>query len=102
MHFNFMPDAYYRGLLIDKARGNILKVDRHKLVDRAYHGCHRELTAEQRRDTYSFRPSKSTFSKLDKYISIDTMFLLIGESVIYFSAAIRPNLCLCWDFLLLF
>lgn len=41
-----------RGLTIDKKRGNILKIDRHKYVKVAYHGF-RELSREERRAVYS-------------------------------------------------
>lgn len=37
---NFQYDGTYfcRGLVIDKARGNVLKMDRHKYVRQVYHG----------------------------------------------------------------
>ena len=41
-----------RGLTIDKQRGNILKIDRHKYVKVAYHGF-RELSRQERRAVYS-------------------------------------------------
>ena len=41
-----------RGLVIDKKRGNMLKIDRHKYVKLAYHGFKR-MSREQRRDIYS-------------------------------------------------
>ena len=41
-----------RGLTIDKQRGNILKIDRHKYVKVAYHGF-RELSRAERRAIYS-------------------------------------------------
>jgi len=41
-----------RGLTIDKQRGNILKIDRHKYVKIAYHGF-RELSRAERRAIYS-------------------------------------------------
>lgn len=41
-----------RGLTIDKKRGNILKIDRHKYVKLAYHGF-APLTQEQRLGTYN-------------------------------------------------
>lgn len=40
-----------RGLTIDKARGNIIKLDRHKYVKLAFHGF-RELSREERLATY--------------------------------------------------
>lgn len=41
-----------RGLTIDKKRGNILKIDRHKYVKIAYHGF-QELSRDERRALYS-------------------------------------------------
>lgn len=41
-----------RGLTIDKKRGNILKIDRHKYVKLAHHGFE-PLTHEQRLSTYN-------------------------------------------------
>ena len=41
-----------RGLVIDKKRGNMLKIDRHKYVKLAYHGFKR-MSRDQRRDIYS-------------------------------------------------
>ena len=41
-----------RGLTIDKQRGNVLKIDRHKYVKIAYHGF-RQLSREQRLSTYA-------------------------------------------------
>lgn len=42
-----------RGLTIDKVRGNVLKIDRHKYVKIAYHGF-REMDAQQRDSTYGY------------------------------------------------
>lgn len=41
-----------RGLVIDKKRGNILKVDRHKYVKIAYHGFS-QLPRQERLNTYA-------------------------------------------------
>ena len=41
-----------RGLIIDKKRGNMLKVDRHKYVKLAFHGF-TPLSREQRLATYA-------------------------------------------------
>ena len=50
-----------RGLTIDKQRGNMLKIDRHKYVKVAYHGF-RELTRAERRAVYSDTNVSSCFS----------------------------------------
>jgi hypothetical protein len=41
-----------RGLVIDKRRGNMLKIDRHKYVKMAHHGF-KELSRESRMETYN-------------------------------------------------
>ena len=45
----FQYDCHYmvRGLAVDKARGNVIKMDRHKYVKLAFHGF-RELSREER------------------------------------------------------
>lgn len=50
--FKFDWRYMVRGLTIDKQRGNILKIDRHKYVKLAYHGFE-PLTPAQRRKTYN-------------------------------------------------
>ena len=54
MLYDFDFDWRYmvRGLTIDKRRGNVLKLDRHKYVKLAYHGF-QPLTREQRLATYA-------------------------------------------------
>lgn len=65
--------AFRRGLIIDKSRGNILKVDRHRYVRRCMHGL-RDLTSEERKKTYLQTVQSFTESN---YVAIDTLFLLI-------------------------
>ena len=48
-----------RGLTIDKQRGNMLKIDRHKYVKIAYHGF-RQLSREQRLSTYANSDVRAT------------------------------------------
>ena len=50
--FTFDWRYMMRGLIIDKKRGNMLKVDRHKYVKIAYHGF-RKLSREERLATYA-------------------------------------------------
>jgi HAD superfamily 5'-nucleotidase-like hydrolase len=68
--FAFDPDFAQRGLLVDKANGNILKVDAHKYVKVAFHG-HRELSKEERRQTYNNESYKA-----QNFVSVDTFFAL--------------------------
>ncbi|KAK9813561.1 hypothetical protein WJX73_007197 [Symbiochloris irregularis] len=63
-----------RGLVIDKVRGNILKVDRHKYVKLAIHGF-RVLSRQERLDTYAHSQATFEFDEPD-YALIDTLFSL--------------------------
>lgn len=63
-----------RGLTIDKKRGNVLKIDRHKYVKIAYHGF-RELSREQRLGTYNEGGQRLSFEEPD-FALIDTLFSL--------------------------
>jgi HAD superfamily 5'-nucleotidase-like hydrolase len=63
-----------RGLVIDKRRGNMLKVDRHKYVKLAFHGFE-PLTREQRMQTYNNADKREEFDEPD-FALIDTLFSL--------------------------
>jgi HAD superfamily 5'-nucleotidase-like hydrolase len=61
-----------RGLFVDKAHGNLLKIDRYGYVGRAYHG-REELTDEQRHKLYR---NERIRLKNPEYAWIDTLFAL--------------------------
>ncbi|GAV85950.1 5_nucleotid domain-containing protein [Cephalotus follicularis] len=63
-----------RGLVLDKKRGNILKMDRHKYVKVAYHGF-REMSKENKVGTYGSTLIRDSFDEPD-YALIDTLFSL--------------------------
>ncbi|XP_022852959.1 5'-nucleotidase domain-containing protein 4-like isoform X1 [Olea europaea var. sylvestris] len=63
-----------RGLVLDKKRGNILKMDRHKYVKVAYHGF-REMSKEDKVATYRSTLTRDSFDEPD-YALIDTLFSL--------------------------
>lgn len=63
-----------RGLIIDKRRGNVLKVDKHKYVKIAYHGFH-QMRREDRLDTYNNAYMRFSFDEPD-FAMIDTLFSL--------------------------
>lgn len=67
------PDQFRRGLIIDKSKGNILKVDRHKYVRKVFHGLE-EMNSKKRKETYSENVYTYTESN---YVNIDTLFLVI-------------------------
>ena len=66
----FNPNFLIRGLLVDRERGNLLKVDGHKYVKTAYHG-HQKLSKSQRRNLYN----RDSFVA-EKLLSVDTLFAL--------------------------
>ncbi|XP_024394455.1 uncharacterized protein [Physcomitrium patens] len=63
-----------RGLVLDKRRGCILKMDRHKYVKVAYHGF-RELSRDDRQAMYGNTLSRESYDEPD-YALIDTLFSL--------------------------
>jgi 5'-nucleotidase len=69
---SYDPHYVIRGLVIDKERGNILKLDRHKSVRRADHGT-RPMDMKEIREFYltgKIKPSDGN------YTSVDTLFSL--------------------------
>ncbi len=70
LQLQFKPNFLIRGLLVDRERGNILKVDAHKYVKSAYHG-HTPLSKSERHKLYNNQSFKA-----DKFLSVDTFFAL--------------------------
>eukprot|EP00291_Cryptomonas_curvata_P019243 CAMPEP_0172161178 /NCGR_PEP_ID=MMETSP1050-20130122/5978_1 /TAXON_ID=233186 /ORGANISM="Cryptomonas curvata, Strain CCAP979/52" /LENGTH=507 /DNA_ID=CAMNT_0012831041 /DNA_START=364 /DNA_END=1887 /DNA_ORIENTATION=- len=70
---DYDPNFFQRGLIIDKQRGNIIKMDRHMYVKIAHHGM-RALDTEERRAIYGTLNQKSFSSEV--YANIDTLFSL--------------------------
>lgn len=70
LSLKFDPSFLIRGLLVDRERGNVLKVDGHKYVKIAYHG-HRKLTKAERYTHYN----RDSF-KAESFLSVDTLFAL--------------------------
>ena len=66
----FKPHFLIRGLLVDRERGNLLKVDGHKYVKIAFHG-RRKLDKEERHKLYN-----SESFKAQEFVSVDTFFAL--------------------------
>jgi len=66
---------FVRGLVIDKPRGNIIKMDRHKYVKIAYHGS-RQLTEKERKAVYD--PTVTSWDSFTEpnYAVVDTLFSL--------------------------
>jgi len=86
-HYGYSPDIsqvlydhqfVMRGLVVDKANGNLIKMDRYGHVGRAYHGRH-PLSAERWRRLY--RELRINL-KSPEYAWIDTLFAL-PEACLY-------------------
>ncbi|KAK7310908.1 hypothetical protein RJT34_08697 [Clitoria ternatea] len=74
LNWSFDWKYMVRGLVLDKKRGNILKMDRHKYVKVAYHGF-RELSKEDKVGTYGNTLVRDSFDEPD-YALVDTLFSL--------------------------
>ncbi|KAG9147084.1 hypothetical protein Leryth_005320 [Lithospermum erythrorhizon] len=74
LDWSFDPTYIVRGLVLDKKRGNILKMDRHKYVKVAYHGF-KEMSKKERDATYERMLHPDAFHR-PEYVLIDTLFLL--------------------------
>jgi 5'-nucleotidase len=72
----YLPQAYQRGLMIDKRRGNLIKMDRHKYVKVAFHGT-TELQSTERKAIYSQSYEQQPQFNPPDYASVDTEFLLV-------------------------
>lgn len=66
------PRFAIRGLMVDKKLGNVMKMDRHGYVGRAYHG-RRRLTSEERRAVYRFQ---RLGQERERFAEVDTLFEL--------------------------
>ncbi len=74
----FDPAFCIRGLVIDTARGNVVKMDAHRHVTRAWHGM-RALTDEERRALYHADPPRLS---AERWAMTDTLFST-PESFLY-------------------
>ncbi len=70
LKLKFDPNFVIRGLLVDRERGNLLKVDAHKYVKKAFHG-HRRLDKQERYELYNAKSFKA-----DDFLTVDTFFAL--------------------------
>jgi HAD superfamily 5'-nucleotidase-like hydrolase len=72
LDLKYDPTFVIRGLVVDKKRGNLLKMDYFNYVSRGHHGL-RELNAMERERAY--RSSRIRLSH-ENYSSVDTLFHL--------------------------
>ena len=78
--FEFDPNYMVRGLIVDKRRGNILKMDRHNYVKVAYHGF-TALDTEERLATYCETSKRQSFDG-PEFNALDTLFSM-GEAYLF-------------------
>lgn len=71
------PNFAIRGLVVDRHRGNILKLDSHRHVGQAYHG----FTALEDEELQAYREEPLRFAG-DRYALIDTLYAL-PEAFLY-------------------
>jgi HAD superfamily 5'-nucleotidase-like hydrolase len=72
LRFRYDPEFVVRGLVVDKLRGNLIKMDYFRYVARATHGT-RKIESDDRNRIYNERSPR--FSG-DQYVSVDTLFHL--------------------------
>ena len=72
LDLKYDPSFVIRGLVVDKKRGNLLKMDYFNFVSRGHHGL-RELRSDERERAY--RSSRIRLSH-ENYSSVDTLFHL--------------------------
>lgn len=77
LEIQYNENDFRRGLIIDKQAGNILKIDRHRYVRKAFHGLS-EMTREERHAKYLSTVQSYTESN---YVNIDTMFLIVDAAL---------------------
>jgi HAD superfamily 5'-nucleotidase-like hydrolase len=87
------PSFVIRGLIVDRQRGNILKMDRHHYVVQAYHGT-RKLPPEMRKRLYTTRRIRitgTTYSPVDTLFSLPEISLYAQLVDLADAEAGRPN-----------
>ncbi len=78
LKIRYNPRFVIRGLVVDRRHGNLIKMDGHNYVTRAFHGT-RPLPGEVRRRIYSRRRLRISH---DAYAPVDTLFHL-PEAYLY-------------------
>lgn len=74
--FEYDSTYFRRGLVIDKERGNVIKMDRHKYVRQAYHGFS-PLPSAVRKSLYMASSENIPLYTESTFVNIDTLFLLV-------------------------
>jgi HAD superfamily 5'-nucleotidase-like hydrolase len=72
LDIEYDPEFVIRGLVIDRRRGNILKMDYHSYVSKAFHG-RQLLLSDDRKRVYRRQRVRLSY---DSFVSVDTFFHL--------------------------
>lgn len=76
LDFVYDHTLWARGLIIDTARGNFLKIDRHKYVRMAYHGMER-MSSSTRKLLYAKSFNKVMSFTEKQFVNVDTLFQFV-------------------------
>lgn len=76
LELTYRQDMYRRGCVIDRKRGNILKLDRHRYVRYAEHGL-TEISATERKKLYAQNHKGIQDMTSSNYANTDTPFSLV-------------------------
>lgn len=76
----YEPTRFRRGLVLDKRRGNIIKMDRYKYVRVAYHGS-RQLSKSERQAVYRENLDQQPSYTGREYVNCDTLFHLVDAAL---------------------
>ncbi|MBP7669054.1 MAG: HAD-IG family 5'-nucleotidase [Candidatus Eisenbacteria bacterium] len=93
LRLRYQKEFVVRGLIVDKGRGNILKMDRHHYVVQAYHGT-RKIPHEMRKDLYTrerIRVGGKTYVAVDTLFSIPEISLYAQMVDLLDDSTARPN-----------
>ena len=79
-NFSYTQNFCRRGCIIDKKRGNILKLDQHNYVRVAEHGL-TQLTSEERKTVYRQKYHEMQAFSGSNFANIDTPFSLVDAAL---------------------
>ncbi len=93
LKLKYQPDFVVRGLIVDKQRGNVLKMDRHRYVVQAYHGT-RKIPSDMRKQHYArqrIRIGGATYMPVDTLFSLPEISLYAHMVDLLDEREERPN-----------
>lgn len=90
MDFKYDHTYWIRGLIIDKERGNFIKIDRHKYVRVAYHGF-TPISSLTRKHLYSREFNKVPSFTEKSYVNMDTLFQHVDAHLFAHLVELKDN-----------